>query len=131
MPFEPDTEEADIARVEEILDAAVARNLKQTGARSDTKPLATHAVWLCACVSEDAPFWLIYQTPDDEIAWQRVPPRVDVDDLVSASGWAGGHVSPDEVRLWLEGMDEPWSGSSYVTGNPTVLSELARRIRGA
>lgn len=131
MPYAPETEEADIARVEEILDAAVARNPRPTGARSDTKPLATRAVWLCACTSEDGPFWLIYQTPDDEIAWQRVPSRVDMHDLVSASRWAGGHVSPDEVRLWLEGADDPWSVSSYVTGSPTVLSELARRIRGA
>jgi hypothetical protein len=74
--YEPETEDADVARVEEVL--AAASNPEPRSTPSHAKPIATHATWFCACVSEDAPpsdvrHWL----DGEEDPWGSVP-RGDV-----------------------------------------------------
>lgn len=131
MHYEPDTEKEDIARVEEILSAAAARHPEPAGPTLG-KPAATHALWLCACISdEDWPTWLIYRTPGDAVRWRRIKKNAfDVRDLVDVHSYAGGHVSPWDVREWLETGDEDGSIAGDVFGDETVLPALTQAIRG-
>ena len=130
MGYEPGTEEAAVSRVEELLNEAVARNPAPTRENATGKPVATHAVEFCACIwHDDGPRWLIYTTPDEAIAWQRVRTRVNHRDLIDPQRFAGGHVAPSEVRQWLEGTRQGWDHD--VSGDPTVLPKLAQTISAA
>lgn len=127
----PEPEDPCVTPVERILAAAAERSA-DVAEKRDGKPVVTHALWLCACVTEnDAPIWLIYDTGDAGVAWRRVPDRVQALDLVEARFSAGGHVDPAEVLDWLEGGSSlgSWSGGS-VGGDRAVLEELGRRLRG-
>ena len=90
---------------------------------------ATHAVWICACVTmEDAPTWPIYEDGDGRILWDRIPDGAEASDLVDAHSIAGGHTDPGDVPAWFGGKTpDPWaSGSGW--GDDGVLGELMRKI---
>ena len=119
-----------MANVEEILEAASSRYPSPARA-PDGRPLASHALWICACVTmDDAPTWLIYDTDEDGVAWCRVPDAVEPLDLVDARLSAGGHADPSEVLLWLQGRaPEPWAAGGDGGGHAAVIEELGRKIR--
>jgi hypothetical protein len=118
-----------VASVEEILKAASLRRPSRARAPGD-RPLAPHALWICACVTtDDAPTWLIYDTDEDGLAWCRVPDAVEPLDVVDSRLNAGGHADPREVLLWLQGRAlEPWAGGDG-GGDAAVIEELGRKIR--
>lgn len=126
----PLDEDPYVAPVEQVLGAHATW---YSPARNDRKPVATHALWICACVcDQDAPVWLIYRTVDDGLRWCRVPDRVEALDLVDAQRYAGGHTSPYEVLMWLQGeVDDPSGVSDWVDGDPDVLQSLRSRIQPA
>lgn len=62
-----------MAEVERILATAAARSTLATRVRHG-EAVVERAVWLCPCVTFDkTPVWLIYDDPDGELAWSRVP----------------------------------------------------------
>ncbi len=91
-----------VAPVERILAAA-----SSAGAADDARPghdVAVHALWICACVTvDDAPTWLIHDTPDGRLVWCRVPDGAEPLERVDAHRSAGGHADPDAVLRWLRG----------------------------
>ena len=118
-----------MAGIDEIL--GVASSSGPGAARPpEGRPIATHALWICACVTfDDAPTWLIYDT-DDGVAWCQVPDRVDPLDLVDARLSAGGHADPKEVLRWLEGKTpDPWGNGGSGSGEVAAVEELGRKIR--
>jgi hypothetical protein len=119
-----------VGSVEEILNAASSR--RPTPAMTPGgRHLASHALWICACVTtDDAPTWLIC-TDEVGVAWCRVPDGVEPLDLVDARLSAGGHADPSEVLRWLQGgTSAPWGAGGDGGGDATVLEELGRQIRG-
>jgi hypothetical protein len=118
-----------VADVEEILKAASSRRPGPAKA-SEGRHLASHALWICACLTtDDAPTWLIYDTDQDGVAWCRVPDAVEPLDLVDARRTAGGHADPSEVLRWLQGRTpDPWADGDG-SGDAAVLEELGRKIR--
>ena len=125
----PLEEDPAVAQVERILqeaarDPAVVHPVRE-------RRVATHALWICACVTtEGAPTWLIYDTDGQGIAWCRVPRRVEPLDLVEARFTGGGHAVPGEVLLWLQGQaPDPWAGGGGGSADTGVLDELRRKIQ--
>ena len=115
--------------MEAILDGVASRR-DVTVASGETRPKATYALLLCACVTlEDAPIWLIYDDRyDGEVVWGRVPPVDEVADLVDAQFVAGGHADPSDVLAWLQGvLPYPWMCGGG-GGPDAVLTELGRKI---
>jgi hypothetical protein len=93
---------------------------------------ATFALWLCTCYSEDAaPTWLVYdRAGDGEIAWCRVPDRMEPLDLVKAQDTAGNHTSAADVLLWLHRSEaDPWGGSGS-SSDAIVLETLREKLVG-
>lgn len=93
------------------------------------KAIAVRAVWFCACVTlDEAPTWLIYDTPDGEVGWRRVPDSTDVAELVSAEVITGGHVDPADVLHWLQD-----DGNAAVPGDESadrvVVQALGLKVR--
>ena len=123
-------EDPAVADVEQMFEAAAAM-LSVAGGRSPARPTATHALWICACVTADqAPRWLICDTDKDGIAWRRVPARVEPLELVDARQSAGGHADPKEVLRWLEGnAPDPWANGGSGVGDAAVIEELGRKLR--
>ncbi len=117
-----------MAPVEEILDAAATREPSPMRLLED-RPLATHAMWICACETmEDAPTWLIYDMDEGGVVWCRVPDDVEPLDLVDARLSAGGHSDPGEMLLWLQdGASDRWLGGGG--GDEAVARELQPKIR--
>jgi len=117
-----------VARIEEVLEAAARRST--VAPASGERHLASHALWICACVTMDeAPTWLIYDT-EGRVAWHRVADAVEPMDLVDAQFSAGGHADPIEVLRWLRGEAlDPWGAGGYGSGDVSVLEELGRSIR--
>src|SRR3954467_14702440 len=120
-------EDVSVASVEEILDP-VRRRYPSSEREPKGGPVASYALWICACVSmDDAPTWLLYSTAEDGVAWCRVPDRIEPLDLVQARLSAGGHADPSEVLLWLQGRaPDPWAGG-YGDGDSGVIQELRRK----
>ena len=87
-------EDPAVALVEEILEAAAAQHPAAHRVGEGT-PVAAHALWICACVSQnDAPKWLVYGAADGGLARRRVPDRVEALSLVDAQLSAGVTLSP-------------------------------------
>ena len=120
-----DPEAADNANNVEAILGAVATLRGGTGER----PVAHHALWLCACFSDDHGYsWLIYDN-DDGLFWRRIPDGRDTDQLVDADKIAGSHLDPAGVLQWLQGAPpDPALGEVY--GDAEVLTELSRKIFG-
>jgi hypothetical protein len=94
-------------------------------------PAVTHALWICACVTEDdAPTWLIHDAADgDDLAWCRVPNGVEPFDIVRARYTAGDHADPSDVLRWLQGdRSGPWTGDGH-SGDAVVLDVLRDKLR--
>lgn len=129
-PRPPAQEDPAVPAVEQILTAA-APAAGSAGVLSKDRLAVTNALWICACVTiDDAPTWLIYDTPDGGLAWDRIPDGVEPLDLVDARLSAGGHADPAEVLRWLQGTaSDPWSGGGYGDGDAGVLDELRMKIR--
>ncbi len=123
-------EDPAVALVEQMFESAAARN-PVTGQPSRDRPAATHALWICACITiDDAPTWLLYDTDEDGIAWCRVPDGLEPLDLVEARLSGGGHADPGEVLLWLQGKrSEPWGAGGGGDADAGVLEEFVRKIR--
>lgn len=136
-------EDPSVAAVEAILGADALT--VQPRPRSAVRPIASHALWICACVTvDDAPTWLIYDT-EDGVSWCRVADKMEPLDLVNARLTAGGHADPAQVLLWLEarsrrlgatvalvGVRQPcWRNSSsrFAIGNWTALRQAIRSCR--
>lgn len=119
------------ADVERLLTYASVRSGGLVGVPAG-RPSATHALWLCACSSDDdeTPVWLIYESAEGSIGWCRVPDGTEVLDLVDAELYAGGHDHPGNVLAWLHGTLSlaAWEGGS-VSGDRAVLDHLAKRVR--
>jgi hypothetical protein len=92
---------------------------------------ATHALWICACVTEhDAPTWLIH-ADDDGLAWCRVPSGTEPLDLVQARHTDGNHADPADVLCWLRGdASDPWPWHEY-SDEAAVLEALRKHINSA
>lgn len=105
-------EDPAVAAVEEILDAATASGRHRQAPQCEGRLEVQHAVWLCACETmDDSPVWLIYDTADGGIGWQRLPDGSEPAAVVHAEHLSGGHPSPDGVLEWLRGdAPDPWSG---------------------
>lgn len=123
-------EDPAVAPVEQILQAAAARH-PVSGDTFEDRPSATHALWICACVTpDDAPIWLMYAVDEDGVAWCRVPPQVRVADVVDAALRGGGHADPAEVLRWLQGdVSDPWAHGGWGDGDAGVVEEIRRRIQ--
>jgi len=123
-------EDPAVALVETILSAGAVLDSPTPFER---KRFATNALWLCACASmDDAPVWLIYDSPVDGLHWCRLPNDLEMLDLVDPQSYAGGHVDPGRVLLWLEGKaDDPSGNGGWISDDPVVFGELRRRIRGS
>lgn len=121
-------EDPSVAAVEAILGADALT--VQPRPRSAVRPIASHALWICACVTvDDAPTWLIYDT-EDGVSWCRVADKMEPLDLVNARLTAGGHADPAQVLLWLEGKDPtPWGNCGSGWGEAAVLAQLLIKIR--
>lgn len=117
-----------MAGVEAILGAAASA--AEPRPRSAIRPIASHALWICACVTvDDAPTWLIYDT-DDGVSWCRVADGIEPLDLVDARLTAGGHADPAQVLLWLEGKaPSPWADGGSGWGEAAVLGQLLVKMR--
>lgn len=118
-----------VAGIDEIL--GLASPAGPNAARPPApRPIATDALWICACLTfDDAPTWLIYDT-EAGVAWCRVTDRVDPLELVDARLSAGGHADPKEVLLWLEGKaPDPWGNGGNGSGEAAAVEHLGRRIR--
>ncbi|GAA2760056.1 hypothetical protein GCM10009872_54170 [Actinopolymorpha rutila] len=129
--FSGPPEDPAVAGVEEILDVAASIG-SGAGRPLEARPIATHALWICACVtsSGDAPTWLIYDTDEGRIVWRRVQDRVAPLDLVDARLSAGGHADPAEVLRWLERKaPDPWARGGAGSGDAAVMEELGRKLR--
>jgi hypothetical protein len=122
-------EDPAVAIVEQMLDAAVARNPHPVRPHH-SRPVATDALSICACVSmDDAPSWLIYNYDDGGLAWCRVRALIDPFSLVDAESTAAGHADPQQVLLWLQGQaPDPWSAGGSGWGNASVTGELQSRV---
>lgn len=120
-----------MAQVEAILDGA-ATQLAATAPSHGSRPIATHALWICACVTvEDAPTWMIYEDSDGGLVWRRIPDGVEASEVVDAQFSAGGHADPGAVLDWLQGRaTDPWAGGDG-WDEDGVLRELLRKIRGS
>lgn len=118
-----------MAPLERILSTAASRRPGSVPPDGE-KAAATHALWICACVTfDDAPIWLIYDHDDDGIVWQQVPYEAEPLDLVDTDHIACGHADPADVLAWLQGdAPNPWAGGDG-SGDPSVLIELRRKIR--
>lgn len=71
---------------------------------------AEHAMWLCCCYQdEDAPTWLLFQTPDGGLSWCRLPDGTNENELIRARQWSGGHTDVAGVLHWIRGSaPDPW-----------------------
>jgi len=129
--FSKTPEDPSVAVVEALLDAA-ATHLAATALSHGSRPIATHALWICACVTlEDAPIWLIYEDTDGGIVWCRIPDEAEAADVVEAEFSAGGHANPGDVLAWLQGeAPDPWACGDG-SGDDGVLGELVGKIRGS
>ena len=126
----PNPKDPAVAAVEQILTSAVpAVSVADIVGRG--RIVADHALSICACVTiDDSPTWLIYDTPEGQLAWCRVPDRVEPVHLVDAALSAGGHADAAEVLSWLLGATtDPWSGGGDGSSDPGVLDELRMKIR--
>lgn len=120
-------EHPDVAPVEAILWAATRPYDAIPLAPADL-PHADHALWICACVSEeDAPTWLVHDAPADHIAWCRIPSGADVPSLVEARLVAGGHTDATSMLRWLRGEQSQPPGD--VDGDEAVFNELRLLIQ--
>ena len=120
-----------MALVEGVLDGAATRVAPVLPSQA-AKPVAEHALWICACVTpEDAPTWLIYDDEDGQVRWGRIPDGAEAVDVVDARLTAGGHAAPGDVLAWLRGeaADPWWCGDGW--GDAAVVPTLAGRIRGS
>jgi hypothetical protein len=126
----PDSEDSAVAAVERILANKVpALQVADLVGRGQAN--ANNALWICACVTiDESPIWLIYDTPEGQLAWLRVPDRMEPLPLVNAAHTAGGHADPAGVLDWLLGeAPGPWSGGGDGSSDPGVLDELLMKIR--
>lgn len=125
-------EDPSVARVEAVLDGA-ATHLAAPAPSGESRPSATHALWICACVTlGDAPTWLIYADLHGGIVWCRIPDGTEASDIVDAEFMAGGHADPGEVLAWLQAKaPDPWAAGGHGWGDDEALSELRRRIRAS
>ena len=127
----PLPEDPAVARVEETLDAAASHSAEAVPRRNG-RPVVTHAVWLCACETEnESPTWLIYAVGENGIGWQRVPDRTDVCDAVEAEHFTGCHPAPEAVLDWVRGeAPYPWPGHSDgdFPEHSYVYDEISRRL---
>jgi hypothetical protein len=115
--------------VEVILDGA-ATHLVEMAPAHGSRAQATHALWICACVTtDDAPTWLIYETVDGEMVWGRIPDATEFPDLVNSKFSTGGHADPGAVLDWLQGKDEDLWGSGDGWGDGVVLERLGSKLR--
>lgn len=119
-----------VSVIEHRLDAASRLLEGDSFSGDDLRPVAEHALWICACVAwDDAPTWLLWDTAPGGFMWRRVPAGTEPSDLVHASYTACGHADPAVVLRWLQGdVPDPWGalGSGYE--DPGVLEALRRRI---
>ena len=99
-------------------------------ASTSTRESAEHALWICACITvDDSPTWLIYDTPDDQLVWMRVPDSVEPLQLVNARLSAGGHSDPSDVLRWLQhDAPDPWGSTGSGFSDPGVLDHLRSKI---
>jgi hypothetical protein len=123
-------EDPNVARVEEILEAAASRSAGEVQ-RRDGRVVVTHAVWLCACETlDDSPLWLIYAVGDDGVGWQRITDYRDASDVVEADHLTGAHPDPEGVLKWLRAdWPAPWRGRGDFPEDDFIYEELLRRIR--
>lgn len=117
--------------IEAILDEKASR-LDMTGSmQGRSRRAATHALWICGCITmDDAPVWLIYED-GTSITWCRLPDEFESDDLVDTQHLAGGHADPDDVLAWLRGeAPDPFLGADDC-GDPPVIPSLGRLLQGS
>lgn len=102
-------EDPSVAQVEALLERAATKFAARAPSHG-SRPMATHALLICACVTpEDAPRWLVYEDRDGSIVC-RIPDRAEVSDFVDAQFSAGGHADPGDVLAWLQGeAPDPWA----------------------
>src|SRR5689334_20423878 len=86
-----------VGPIETVLDrAATKQELVRSPHRWPPPPFATHALWICACISEfDAPTWLIWREEDGRVLWARKPSDAAIDEILEARLVAGGHAAPE------------------------------------
>ncbi|MBO0883394.1 MAG: hypothetical protein J2P17_24280 [Mycobacterium sp.] len=129
-PRPPAREDPAVVLVEQILAAAAAAAGSVDILRKG-RLAVTQALWICACLTiDDSPRWLIYETPNGDLGWNRIPDGADPLDLVETRLIPGGHADPAEVLRWLQGIaSDPWSGGGYGDGDAGVLDELRTKVR--
>lgn len=115
-----------VVEVERILAEKVPTKQRSTSTREG----AEHALWICACITvDDSPTWLIYDTPDDQLVWMRVPDSVEPLELVDARVSAGGHSDPSDVLRWLQqDAPDPWGSVGSGFSDQGVLDHLRAKI---
>lgn len=118
-----------MAPVEQILEATASRSVEQPP-RRDGRIVVSHALWLCACETMDeSPVWLVYAVGEDGIGWQRIPPEMEVSDVVEAEHLTGCHPAPERVLAWLRGESpHPWWGRADFPEHTYIYEEIRRRI---
>ena len=111
-----------VASIERILEEAAVRS-----PAGSWQGRVRHAVYICACCTEDAsPDWIIYDT-DDGIGWRRFPNGLPEDEEVDAPCRADGHADPADVLRWLEGTaDDPWTSGDGDKRARKAVSGLRR-----
>jgi len=114
-----------VSRVEALLDG-VALRIDAIPPTDGVRPIATHSLWICACVTpEDGPIWLIYKSIDGGLRWGRISGGAEASEVVDAHLVAGGHADPGEVLRWLQGdAPEPWANGGSGSDDGDVLREL-------
>ncbi|MCO7237823.1 hypothetical protein [Aeromicrobium sp. CnD17-E] len=119
-----------VGPVEELLDAAASRSSGEVERRAG-RVVASHAIWLCPCdTDDDAPTWLVYTRGGDGIGWLRVEDGMDLGDVVEAQRLTGCHLDPGAVLSWVRGeWSTPWgAGQGDDPLHSDVFDELQRRI---
>lgn len=121
-------EDPSVAPVEAILDRVAVR---MCPGGPGPRPVAEHALWICPCVTvDDAPIWLIFDSPDGTLHWCRLPDGSKVDDVLDAQHLAGAHVEPEGVLAWLRGaQSHPWIAGNGL-GDEIAARALGGRVLG-
>ncbi len=90
-----------VAPVEAILDTTATR-LDTAALTRASRPSATHALWIRACVSlEDAPTWLIDDDEVGRVMWCRIPDGAQAEESST----------PDSLRAAMPTQGVCWPGS--------------------